>query len=452
MYTLRKGSKTMGLPYWNIYMSTKEMICYACSVVVWCSGYLYAVMQFIWKRKAEKKGKKYALVLAAWMELMAALILFDGRNPIQAAGTGMMVTICIGLFFSGRKKSNLVILFLFCIIAYGSYLIFQTLLVYGMPGQGVGFFWPYQTSLVLFGFPFLALEYVLIARYMGKVFRKKENIEISNIQMALFLMLPFSLLVVLAAVYLAGDVILMLYGYEMLVVITAVIAVFLIFVIYMFDAMAEQQRKTLDLKLYQQQGKLMMHQYRELEEKYQESRKVIHDIKNHLQMLNELYHAGHSKEAEQYSQDINGILRSLERVTYTENKMLNLILNEKLNRQELRKVKLKIEIQEADFSFMRDIDLTTLFTNLLDNAKEAIAQVEGEKILLLKIDTVNCFLVIRMENSYIKKEKEGHSGLGLKNVRKVVEAYGGVCSIQQKEVVFCVSITIPAENKRREKQ
>lgn len=107
MYTLRKGSKTMGLPYWNIYMSTKEMICYACSVVVWCSGYLYAVMQFIWKRKAEKKRKKYALVLAAWMELMAALILFDGRNPIQAAGTGMMVTICIGLFFSGRKKAIL---------------------------------------------------------------------------------------------------------------------------------------------------------------------------------------------------------------------------------------------------------------------------------------------------------------------------------------------------------
>ena len=28
-----------------------------------------------------------------------------------------------------------------------------------------------------------------------------------------------------------------------------------------------------------------MHQYRELEEKYQASRKVIHDVKNHIQMI-----------------------------------------------------------------------------------------------------------------------------------------------------------------------
>ena len=109
---------------------------------------------------------------------------------------------------------------------------------------------------------------------------------------------------------------------------------------------------------------MMMHQYQELEEKYQASRKVIHDVKNHIQMIGELYHSGDLEAADAYCQDIGGMLRSLERVTYTDHRMLNLILNEKLNMQEMKGARLHIEIGTADLSFLKDIDVTTIFYQL----------------------------------------------------------------------------------------
>ena len=43
---------------------------------------------------------------------------------------------------------------------------------------------------------------------------------------------------------------------------------------------------------------------------------------------------------------------------------------------------------------MKDIDVTTIFSNLLDNAKEAVAECGEERYLSLKMDEAKDFLVI----------------------------------------------------------
>ncbi len=84
----------------------------------------------------------------------------------------------------------------------------------------------------------------------------------------------------------------LIYGYSSIAVIAFGIVLLHLLVTYLFGYMMEQQKKNLGLKLYEQQRQMMMHQYQELEEKYQASRKVIHDVKNHIQMIGELYHSG----------------------------------------------------------------------------------------------------------------------------------------------------------------
>lgn len=186
--------------------------------------------------------------------------------------------------------------------------------------------------------------------------------------------------------------------------------------------------------------------------KDQASRKVIHDVKNHIQMIGELYHSGDLEAADAYCQDIGGMLRSLERVTYTDHRMLNLILNEKLNMQEMKGARLHIEIGTADLSFLKDIDVTTIFTNLLDNAREAIADTKDERYLFLKVEKAREFLVICLRNSCPAKPKtrKGHAGLGLVNVRHVVEAYGGTMQVSRIQEGYQTSITIPIVERREE--
>lgn len=169
-------------------------------------------------------------------------------------------------------------------------------------------------------------------------------------------------------------------------------------------------------------------------------------------MIGELYHLGDLEAADRYCSDIGGMLRSLERVTYTEHRMLNLILNEKLNLQEMKGARLRIEIGQADLSFMKDIDVTTIFSNLLDNAREAVAECGEERYLSLKMDEAKDFLVICLRNSCPakRKKRKGHEGLGLVNVRYVVESYGGTMQVSRLKDGYQTSITIPIE--RREEK
>ena len=133
-------------------------------------------------------------------------------------------------------------------------------------------------------------------------------------------------------------------------------------------------------------------------------------------------------------------------------RMLNLILNEKLNLQEMKGARLRIEIGQADLSFMKDIDVTTIFSNLLDNAREAVAECGEERYLSLKMDEAKDFLVICLRNSCPakRKKRKGHEGLGLVNVRYVVESYGGTMQVSRLKDGYQTSITIPIE--RREEK
>ncbi len=119
-------------------------------------------------------------------------------------------------------------------------------------------------------------------------------------------------------------------------------------------------------------------------------------MKNHMQMLDSLYQQGEFEAAERYRQDINGLLRTLERVRYTDHPMLNLLLNAKLNQEELRGVELKVRIGDADLTFMRDIDITTIFANLLDNALEAVKSTEGHPFLRLELEHIRAYIVIHL--------------------------------------------------------
>ena len=338
---------------------------------------------------------------------------------------------------------------------FGSYLIFTLLLQLLWFGFGsavamkVGewyFLWRSAIYLIL------AADYILISRYFVKVFRGKDQVLLTKGQTMIFLVFPFLMLGLLFGLYLGGDTLMLIYGYSSIAVIAFGIVLLHLLVTYLFGYMMEQQKKNLGLKLYEQQRQMMMHQYQELEEKYQASRKVIHDVKNHNPDDRRAVPFRRSGSGGRLLPGYWRDAEKLERVTYTDHRMLNLILNEKLNMQEMKGARLHIEIGTADLSFLKDIDVTTIFTNLLDNAREAIADTKDERYLFLKVEKAREFLVICLRNSCPAKPKtrKGHAGLGLVNVRHVVEAYGGTMQVSRIQEGYQTSITIPIVERREE--
>lgn len=197
----------------------------------------------------------------------------------------------------------------------------------------------------------------------------------------------------------------------------------------LLDVVARNQRLENERNLYRQQTLLQQEYYRQQEEKYEESRKLVHDMRNHVLAMEELYRKAEAKEALHYAEDIHRMLNDLGQKYYTSHRLLNLILNEKGSHMRHKGIREDIRIGEISLETLKDVDATTLFGNLLDNA---IAAAEGtkESYIRLRVSNVHDFLLLRMENSCEQEPKcvagefcsqKPGGGIGLKNVRHVVE-------------------------------
>lgn len=241
---------------------------------------------------------------------------------------------------------------------------------------------------------------------------------------------------------------------EHIVLLTVDIAILLGINLYftnIFDAISRNSRLQKELSLYQQTEELQKEYYENLEQKYQNTRKLVHDIRNHLQTMEHLYEEQQNETGIRYTQDIHEILNQLGMKYYTSNRMLNIILNDKIQQMESKNITPEIKIAEVNLDFMREMDITTIFANLLDNAIDAAAESE-EKIIRLKVVMVHEFVSITLENSSTKEpirrghsflsHKENHEGLGLKNVERTIVQYKGDIQYEWNKPYFITRIML----------
>jgi len=222
----------------------------------------------------------------------------------------------------------------------------------------------------------------------------------------------------------------------------------------MIDVMAENRRLEDERNLYRQQALMQYRYYEQEEEKYEESRKLIHDIRNHIQAMEDLYNREGAEDAAKYAGDIHKMLNRFQQRYYTSEKLLNLILNDKVQYMQREGVREDIKVGELSLAFMKDTDVTVLFANLLDNAIAAACKCP-DGYVRLRVNMVRQLLSIVMENSCheapmkeggsFRSRKKGHKGQGLANIRRTVEQYGGDVQFAWEEGVFTTKAVLVCE-------
>ncbi|PXV89418.1 GHKL domain-containing protein [Lachnotalea glycerini] len=212
----------------------------------------------------------------------------------------------------------------------------------------------------------------------------------------------------------------------------------------------EYNQLRVKLKLLEQQSLLQYEYYAKQEEKYNESVKILHDVNKHLTMIESMYQTKEDEIAITYTQEISRILLPLALEEYTNNPILNVLLNDKKKTANIRNIQFDLEIGSVDLSFMEPIEVTTIFGNLLDNAIEACYLVADNKMIGMKLDTYNDFIVINIKNSSVLIEKwhrgkpvsikgKNH-GIGLLNVENVIKKYNGSMVLEENGGIFSCKI------------
>lgn len=216
------------------------------------------------------------------------------------------------------------------------------------------------------------------------------------------------------------------------------------YLLYFIKFSDERNYYKLQVEMMEQQEKLQYANYEMQNEKYAQSVSILHDVDKHIKMIEGLYQEDLKKEALNYTRQIREILQPLVPFRYTDNPILNCLLTDKKRVADRNGIRFNIEANEADISFMRPIDITTLFGNLIDNAIAA-NKCGTERYIGLFIKEYNEMISIRIENhidkpvpiknGIIYAERNGKTGVGLLNIQRCIENYLGsiiyTCSEQQ---------------------
>lgn len=245
-------------------------------------------------------------------------------------------------------------------------------------------------------------------------------------------------------------------GYEQWITVSVIFCLFLIniafFYLYQivvsnYEVEIENQSLMLQNKAYQQQLD-MIHATED------SLKRARHDFKNHLIALEELSKSEERTDLQAYFQKLCGEYQLSEDYICTGNTILDGLMNHKLKIMMATGATIDTKMQIPENIDINSFDLVVVIGNLLDNAIEALSKQEKGNFEIeisyrqgiLLINAKNTFKgeIIKRGETLISTKKnatEAH-GIGLSNVRRVIDKYDGEMMINTDNQFFSVHIVM----------
>lgn len=409
--------------------------------------YTFCAVWFLWAGEFEPRGPRWVRVLL-WI-VYGFLNWFVPNMWLNDTIT--MIVLCayymaVGWFFYHRSRNWLLYQVFFYMATYAAQIIGIFLVI--RLSQ-----WIAMDSIVMsYGFLIMKVLLIIIITAGLRFLVKKRGVsDRKNLKVKGMMLVPIISFALIFLYLGAGEIFFVRYGYEWIIVYCVLLLIINGWCIYVWHDVAANRELKHRIELMEQQNELTHQYYEEMEKNYNRSRKIIHDIRNHLHALEQ----SAKMEDSRYFEDVHGMLNSLGLKFYSDNKMLNIILNDKLKK--LSPEQVECSLGGVSLDFVSDMDMTTIFANLLDNAVEAR---EGNPSFWVKIrgEQIQDFTVIKIWNPALKtyepgqSGKTGHEGIGLSNVRQAMGRYHGELKIECKDNIFSVTLVFPGQGREQEEE
>ena len=194
--------------------------------------------------------------------------------------------------------------------------------------------------------------------------------------------------------------------------------------------------------------------YEKVEESQNQIRRLYHDMNNHLyniQMMNKS-----SEDASDYIVSLQNELKEARKTRVSGNSLFDIIVDEKMNICKNKGIEFDIDVDSKNTGFIKNMDMSSILANILDNAIEACDKMTSNKkyIKLTSMWADDMFVIIcenSKENEVKKigdrfitdKINKSEHGIGIKSVEKSVKNYDGNMMIFCDDNLFKVKIMIP---------
>ncbi len=216
------------------------------------------------------------------------------------------------------------------------------------------------------------------------------------------------------------------------------------------------ERRLLE-RLAKQQYQMIGQELSAFKEQYGQFVKMRHDMKNHVLCLTKLIKDKNIKEADHYLEQLTLSASQGDSTIHTGSIYADAILNPKYLRAVRLGIDISIQMSVPGEDKIAPVDICCLLSNALDNAIEACERGQKETgvpgWIQMKSAVHGQYWVLEIKNANVKPAPLHHGkllsskrihtyGVGLENIKSVVEQCEGVLSLQNEDC-FTLNVMLP---------
>ncbi|WP_339242537.1 GHKL domain-containing protein [Paenibacillus sp. FSL R5-0517] len=227
-----------------------------------------------------------------------------------------------------------------------------------------------------------------------------------------------------------------------------------VFIVYVFDNMVEKAQLTHENTQLQRQMDYQDANYEKTVHSFKNIKSIIHDINQQFLYIDECIKRNELVAAGDHIQStLNTIEGAYQRVN-SGNLVIDALVTNTLAMGQANGIKIDTKIQLHSQHIQIDrYDLCVVLGNMLDNAIEASKKVRQaeDRYVLIALHSTSSALVIQIMNHVekpiveLKSEKPNpeYHGIGLTNISRICEKYGGHMSIEHPSRKFNNMVVLP---------
>ncbi len=286
-------------------------------------------------------------------------------------------------------------------------------------------------------------------------FRRSNVREVGRVYFAFLLVVPIICVIVTLLIldlilsYVIMDLSIFLAAFLGLMYVNAI-------VFAIFEGLMRQMDKEHKYKMIEKQLELQLNHYNKLAENRAMLSEVLHDFKNHLNCIYNLYKYNNSQDLGRYIENLINVSET-EKVIDTGNPVIDALLNDKYSISQKIGIEFRKELNLPSNLKIAPTDICAILGNSLDNAIEACKRIKNGAIrreIALSMTYRDSYLIIVVVNTIdqipLKEGKFFRSskpspelhGLGMHSIERTVKKYAGNMVVKCDEGLFKLEIVM----------